>query len=108
NSCPDVSNPEASVAEQARSVANRYGTTVNGTNYTTAIGYLSNGRFWRVREIAANWTLPSQVNSRILHADRSSLTLGVRNLRVWHKYSGVDPESNYGISDLQTDFMTAA
>ena len=30
-----------------------------------------------------------------------------RNLHVWTSYKGVDPESNFGSGDLQTDFLTA-
>ena len=33
--------------------------------------------------------------------------MGARNLHVWTSYDGVDPESNFGAGDLQTDFMTA-
>jgi TonB-linked SusC/RagA family outer membrane protein len=106
-SCPDQSDPSSSLANQARSVANRYGTTIGGTPYTTAIGYLSNGRFWRLREVAANVALPDRFSRRILRAQGASLTLGARNLHVWTKYAGVDPESNFGAGDLQTDFMTA-
>jgi TonB-linked SusC/RagA family outer membrane protein len=107
SSCPDQSDPSAALADQARSVANRYGTMVGGTPYTTAIGYLSNGRFWRLREIAANLTMPDRLTRRFLRAERASVTLGARNVHVWTKYAGVDPESNFGAGDLQTDFMTA-
>jgi TonB-linked SusC/RagA family outer membrane protein len=107
-SCPDESNPSATLADQARSVANRYGTVVNGTTYTTAAGYVSNGRFWRLREVAATLTLPNTIGRKILRGDHASVTLGARNLHVWSNYSGVDPESNYGMGDLQNDFMTAA
>jgi hypothetical protein len=107
-SCPDESNPSATLAEQARSVANRYGTVVNGTTYTTAAGYVSNGRFWRLREVAATLTLPNMVGRKILRGDHATVTLGARNLHVWSNYSGVDPESNYGMGDLQNDFLTAA
>jgi TonB-dependent SusC/RagA subfamily outer membrane receptor len=106
-SCPDESNPEASIADQARSVANRYGTTVAGRTYATAAGYLSNGRFWRLREVSANFALPDRITKRVMRADRASLTAGVRNLAVWTSYRGVDPESSFGAGDLQTDFMTA-
>jgi hypothetical protein len=106
-SCQDQSDPSSSLDNQARGVANRYGTTVGGTPYTTAIGYLGNGRFWRLREVAANVTVPDGVTKRFLRAQRASVTLGARNLHVWSKYGGVDPESNFGAGDLQTDFMTA-
>ena len=39
--------------------------------------------------------------------NRASLAFSVRNLHVWTSYAGVDPESNYGVADVQTDFMTA-
>jgi hypothetical protein len=96
-----------SLADQARSVANRYGTTVGGTNYTTAAGYLSNASFWRFRELSATLMLPDAVSKRAFRADRASLNLGARNLHVWTSYRGVDPESNSGAGDLQTDCMTA-
>ena len=63
-SCPDESNPSATLAQQARSVANRYGTVVNGTTYTTAAGYVSNGRFWRLREVAATLRCPTRSGER--------------------------------------------
>jgi len=31
-----------------------------------------------------------------------------RNLHIWTKYTGTDPESNYATGDVQTDFETAA
>jgi hypothetical protein len=107
-SCPDESNPSASLADQARSVANRYGTTVAGTNYTTGAGYLSSGQFWRLRELSANYTLPSTIANRFLRAGEASVSFGARNLKVWSPYRGVDPESSFGGGDIQTDFMTAA
>ena len=106
-SCPDESDPSATPAEQARNVANRYGTVVGGTTFRTGIGYLSNAQFWRLREIAATLTLPQRFTDRILRASNASLTFGVRNLHVWTNYSGVDPESNFGAGDIQNDFMTA-
>ena len=36
---------------QARAVANLYGTTVNGTKFTSPGGYWENGQFWRLREV---------------------------------------------------------
>jgi TonB-linked SusC/RagA family outer membrane protein len=107
-SCPDESNPSASLADQARGVANRYGTTVGGNTYTTAAGYLSSGQFWRLREVSASLVLPARITNRFLRANEASLTFGARNLHVWSPYGGVDPESSFGGGDIQTDFMTAA
>jgi TonB-dependent SusC/RagA subfamily outer membrane receptor len=107
-SCPDESNPNASLADQARSVANRYGTSVGGTSYTTAAGYLSSGQFWRFRELSANYVLPTRFSNRFLRASEASVSFGARNLAVWSPYRGVDPESSFGAGDIQTDFMTAA
>jgi TonB-linked SusC/RagA family outer membrane protein len=108
SSCPDESNPNASLADQARSVANRYGTSVGGNNYTTAAGYLSSGQFWRLREVSANYVLPARFSNRFLRANEASVSFGARNLHVWSPYRGVDPESSFGAGDIQTDFLTAA
>jgi outer membrane receptor protein involved in Fe transport len=106
-SCPDESDPSSSLTNQARAVAARYGTTIGGTPFTTAAGYLGNGQFWRFRELTATWMLPENVTRRFLRAIQASVNVGARNLHVWTHYSGVDPESNFGAGDLQNDFMTA-
>jgi hypothetical protein len=47
------------------------------------------------------------VASRIRARD-ASVSVAARNLHVWTKYTGTDPESNYSTGDVQTDFSTTA
>ena len=103
NQCYDETHTNASLYDQARLVAERYG---DGTNQTDA-GYFEDGSFWRLREVSANFTFP-QKWSQAIHAHNASVTFSARNLHVWTKYTGTDPESNYGTDDVQTDFSTTA
>jgi len=106
--CEAKSNPEAQLWDQARSVAINNGTVVNGKKYTTSLGYYENGQFWRLREFSATYTLPDRLVQRLLRAESANLSLGVRNLKIWTKYSGEDPESNYTTGDVQTTLLTTA
>jgi hypothetical protein len=92
----------ATLFDQARNVAQRY---VPGVK--TQVGYIENGQFWRLREVSASLTLPQSITERI-RAHDASLVLAGRNLHVWTKYKGIDPESGYGNGDVQTDFSTTA
>lgn len=63
--------------------------------------------FWRFREFSATATLPTRVQ-RWLRSNNTTLSFAARNLKHWSKYTGVDPESNYGSGDEQNDFNTAS
>jgi TonB-linked SusC/RagA family outer membrane protein len=106
--CEAKSNPEAQLWDQARSVAANNGTVINGRKFTSSLGYYENGQFWRFREFAASITLPERFSRRLLRAQDASLVLGARNLKVWTKYSGEDPESNYTSGDVQSTLLTTA
>lgn len=99
--CADVTQKGTSLAAQARLVALRY------ENPSTAAGYLENGQFWRLREVSATITLPNRF-AQSIRAQDASLLLAGRNLHVWTSYTGIDPESNYSVGDVQTDFSTTA
>ena len=101
STCADETLRGTSLAAQARLVALRY------ENPSTAAGYLENGQFWRLREVSATVNLPAAFAHSIRAQDASILFAG-RNLHVWTKYTGVDPESNYATGDVQTDFSTTA
>jgi len=100
--CPGLSNPNASLAEQAAATA----ATGKGT-LNTEYGYLQNGQYWRFRELSATWTIPQQFAQR-MRAGSASLTLGGRNLHVWTKYGGADPEENFSTGDVQSTFASSA
>jgi TonB-linked SusC/RagA family outer membrane protein len=91
-----------SLYDQARTVANS-----SGKNPSTVMGYLENGQYWKLRELSAAVTLPTAFSSRIRARD-AQLVFSARNLHTWTKYTGTDPESNYSVNDVQTDFSTTA
>jgi hypothetical protein len=43
-----------------------------------------------------------------MRAGEADLQFGARNLKVWTKYTGQDPEANYSTTDVQQDFLTTA
>jgi len=74
--------------------------------------YIQDGDFVRLREVAATFTLPDNM-AAALRAQGASLTLGVRNLKLWTDYEGHDPEvlaqatRNTGAATFQReDFLT--
>ena len=99
--CYDETHKETGLYNQARLVAMRY------KNPATVLGYLENGQFWRVRELSANVQAPSRV-ATLVRARDASLTFAARNLHIWTKYTGTDPESNFAVGDVQTDLLTTA
>jgi len=101
DACGAKSDPSTSLYEQAREVAANY------VNPKTTAGYYENGRFWRLREVSAVLRLPDKYN-RYIKSQSADLVLGARNLKIWTKYTGQDPEANYSLGDAQTDFLTTA
>jgi outer membrane receptor protein involved in Fe transport len=98
--CRDIYDPKTPLDLQARAIA--AGFVTNTTDY----GYVEDGSFLRLREVAVNFDLPSSWASRYARASRVALNLSARNLHIWTDYTGIDPESNYGQGDVQNDFLT--
>jgi hypothetical protein len=73
----------------------------------TDAGYVEDGTFTKLREVAATVTVPRTWASR-MRADGLTLTLAGRNLATWTDYKGFDPEvnsqtaGNFGTSDFLT------
>ena len=105
--CYDETHKEAPLADQARSVAQRYANPTIPGALTTSSGYYENGQFWRFRELGATLTVPKTM-SDLLRSRDASLTFTARNLHVWTAYKGTDPESAYGTGNVQTDFSTTS
>jgi TonB-linked SusC/RagA family outer membrane protein len=99
--CPGLSSLKASTDDQAAAIA------ATATNPKTSFGYLENGQFWRFRELSATLTLPDRL-LRPIHAQSSTLSFGARNLHVWTKYKGSDPEENFSTGDVQSVFASSA
>jgi hypothetical protein len=107
--CRDSQDPTAPLFMQARAVAITNGTRINGTTYTTRLGYFSPAQFWKFRELAASLVLPDRVNKLVNAKSGSTLVFSLRNLHTWTNFSGVDPEQNYGVTanEIAQDFNTS-
>jgi len=106
NNCRGLSDPTASLKEQARVVALRDHPS------RTQAGFIEDADYTKLREVAVTFTSSGNWRlGRAFRAERLSVTLAARNLKTWTNYTGIDPESAYfeggGGNDIQTDFQTA-
>jgi hypothetical protein len=98
-------DPSAPLWMQARAVAATLGSNGN----KTTLGYYLSDQFWRFREMSVIYTLPTRLVSMVRGQSGSTLVFGARNLHLWTKFTGLDPESNYGVTaaENQNEFNTA-
>ncbi|MEP6690852.1 MAG: SusC/RagA family TonB-linked outer membrane protein [Gemmatimonadaceae bacterium] len=106
NNCSGLQNPKASLFEQARVVAMR------DHSSKTQDGFIEDATFLRFRELSMTVQAPERLVARWLRASTASVTLSARNLHVWSKYTGLDPEANYVTggfvnNDIPSDFQTS-
>ncbi|HEX6135283.1 MAG TPA: SusC/RagA family TonB-linked outer membrane protein [Longimicrobiales bacterium] len=110
--CAGVQNCEAVQVEGAplEEQAAYFGARYMGT----FAGYIEEADYLKLRELAVSYTVPERFTSR-LGAGTMSITLAGRNLAMWTKYSGFDPEVNSlgyagtaaaGGDFYQQDFLT--
>ncbi|HKK92919.1 MAG TPA: SusC/RagA family TonB-linked outer membrane protein [Longimicrobiales bacterium] len=86
--CAAVGNPDASLEEQARYIADRF--------LATASGYVEQADFWRWRELSIAFDAPAALTETLPQLDGLRLTLSGRNLATFTDYTGLDPETNEG------------
>ncbi len=86
--CAGRQNPSASFEDQAMVVAS----TLHPSR--TLDGYFQPGAFIRLRELTATYTLPQQLAGRYLRARQASINFAARNLNIWTKYRGLDPDND--------------
>lgn len=107
--CRETQDPNAPLDQQARAIAKFYGSVVGtaGT-FKTARGYFRSNQFWKLRELSAAYTIPDRALSAIRARSGSTLVFAARNLHTWTKWTGIDPEANYGLtqSEFQNEFQT--
>jgi TonB-dependent SusC/RagA subfamily outer membrane receptor len=87
------------LADQARAAADAF--------YNTQAGYIEDATFWKWREAAISLLVPPEY-ARHIFARGATITFAARNLRVWTKYTGLDPElSQSGATNFTSaDFLT--
>jgi TonB-linked SusC/RagA family outer membrane protein len=105
--CREIEDPSSPLALQARGVAKDYGSVVGSTSYKTSVGYLMNGQFWKFRELSVVYNLPQRANQLIRAHTGSTVVFGMRNLRTWTSYTGLDPEEHDAPTDTQSNFQSA-
>jgi hypothetical protein len=91
SACQGVADPHASLASQAGAQA------LLASGFQDYAGYYRDGSFTRLREVAVTYTLPSAA-AHAVRAHEASITLSGRNLAVWTRYTGADPEVNGSIT----------
>ncbi|MEO5814398.1 MAG: SusC/RagA family TonB-linked outer membrane protein [Gemmatimonadaceae bacterium] len=102
--CNGRMNPEASFEEQAMVVA-----TLDDPSHTIA-GFFQDGSFVKWRELSVTATMPERLAAKA-GARTASLTFAGRNLKLWTRYRGTDPESDYQVTDgvdTPNEFQTFA
>jgi TonB-linked SusC/RagA family outer membrane protein len=100
-SCPETSTLDPELWRQARAIAQR------DKNPTTQWAYFEPLHFWRFRELTATYTMPDRIANKVARAQSASIVLGARNLHIWTKWTGADPEQNYSQGDVQATLLTA-
>jgi hypothetical protein len=86
-----TNDPTAPLWLQARAVAS------GAPFYSLPALYDEDGSFVRVREVSVTYAAPRSL-SRAVRVQSLSVTGAVRNLALWTRYTGVDPEvsNTYG------------
>ena len=87
-----LQNPETS-AEQRLTDALTWASDLKALSPYDGLNQNESGDFIRWRELALTYTAPTALAGR-LNASELGITFSVRNLALFTKYSGVDPESN--------------
>lgn len=100
--CYDLNAVKAPLDLQARAVAGRF----EGAKNTFA-GYIEDATFTRLRELSLTVRAPESW-AGMLRSRSLSATVTGHNLALWTNYTGIDPESSYGQTDVPQDFLTQA
>ncbi len=95
--CRAINDPSAPLAEQAKAVVAR-----SAQDGRSLAGYIENGSFMRLRELSLTYLLPPRV-LRFVRGRDASVTLSARNVHLWTKYGGMDPESTVNGDDFLID-----
>jgi hypothetical protein len=101
--CSGRNNLQADFIDQATNIA------ANEHPYRTLDGYLQPGAFVRLREASLQYTFSPDLAARLTKAKSLSVVLTARNLKLWTKYRGTDPESAFNTTsgtETPSEFQT--
>ena len=85
--CRALQDPSSSLADQAAGLGGLQGG-----------GFAEDGSFMKVREIAVHWTIPRRWASVV--GTHTALSFAGRNLAMWTRYRGLDPEISFAPPDV--------
>jgi hypothetical protein len=101
--CSGRNNLKASFEDQAMNIA------ANEHPARTLDGYFQPGAFVRLREASLQVTLPESWAHRVMRARTMSIVGSGRNLALWTRYRGTDPESGFNTTsgtEAPSEFQT--
>ncbi len=86
-------NP-ASTPEERLEAVKAWAYELKALSPYSGLNTIKPGDFLRWREVSLTYDLPAELSGR-MGAERLSLTVNARNLALWTKYEGNDPELSY-------------
>ncbi|HEX5830567.1 MAG TPA: TonB-dependent receptor, partial [Gemmatimonadaceae bacterium] len=100
NNCAGLIDPNASLYEQARTVAVRQHPS------RTVAGFFEDADFLRFRELSLTYTASDAWSQRLLRGRSATLSFAARNVGIlWTKYTGVDPEAFGTTGNAPSEFQ---
>lgn len=101
--CAGRLNPDADFIDQATNIA------ANEHAARTLDGFFQSGAFVRLREASLQYTFSNDMAKRLLRGRSLSAVVTARNLKLWTKYRGTDPESGFNTTqgtEAPSEFQT--
>lgn len=101
--CAGRMDLKADFIDQATNIA------ANEHSARTLDGYFQPGAFVRLREASVQYTFSSVLARKLMRAQSLSVVLSGRNLKLWTKYRGTDPESGFNTTqgtEAPNEFQT--
>ncbi len=91
--CSGRMNQDAKFVDQATNIA------ANEHPARTLDGFFQPGSFVRLREASVQYTFSTALARKLARASSLSVVLSGRNLKLWTKYRGTDPESGFNVTE---------
>ncbi|MBI2407436.1 MAG: SusC/RagA family TonB-linked outer membrane protein [Gemmatimonadetes bacterium] len=91
--CSGRTNIDAKLIDQATNIA------ANEHPAKTLDGYFQPGAFVKLREMSVQYTLAPTLANKYARARSLNIVLTGRNLGLWTKYRGTDPESGFNTTE---------
>jgi TonB-linked SusC/RagA family outer membrane protein len=91
--CAGRNDLKADFIDQATNIA------ANEHAARTLDGFFQSGAFVRLREASLQYTFSNDMAKRLLRGRSLSAVVTARNLKLWTKYRGTDPESGFNTND---------